>query len=186
MNSIIIVITGANYRIRYRPANSHESSDPVRVSSWDEVLELCKQAAPLYRVEIDIYIRNRMPLEFPDCIRLDIAMRWHVFETPWIDGFSKIPSLQELHVRRIKFDRVPSLFRVKRLTLTCHETPYWLLETTDMHLQTDGAPNWEIYLRCLRDVLEFYLLCPETRFGRWLTKGLYDPRLLFKLRDFLL
>ena len=29
------------------------------------------------------------------------------------------------------------------------------------------------------------LALPQTPFGRWLTKGLYDPRLLIVIRDFL-
>jgi hypothetical protein len=186
MKSVYIAILRPHYRLSHISWDEKGLHNTNQFSTWNEVLELCKQLAPLYRVEIDVYEETRLPTEFPDCIVFEMTMRWRLLETPWIDGLSKIPSLEQLHVWRIKFDRVPSSLRLKRLTLACPKPPYWMLETTDLTIASDGDGNWEYNLRNLRDLLEYCLLCPDTRFHRWLTKGLYDPRLLFKLRDFLL
>jgi len=45
---------------------------------------------------------------------------------------------------------------------------------------------WILSLYHLRVLLVQGLSMPQTPFGRWLTKGLYDPRLLIVIRDLLL
>lgn len=187
MKSVFVSIYHSDYRVHQAGAFSKVSlHNYTRASSWNEVLQLCKESAPIFEVEILVYSRDGIPLEFPDCTRLVLAWRWEPFESPWIDGLSRIPSLQDLYVGNIKFDRVPSSLRLKSLILTCRTPPYWLLETTGLQIKNDGDRLWEDNLCKLRDLLPPFLVRPQSRFGRWLTKGLYDPRLLIKIRDFLL
>lgn len=187
MKSVFVSIYHSDYRVHQMDAFSRVSLDNyTRASSWNEVLQLCKESAPIFAVEILVYSRDGIPLEFPDCTRLMLEWRWEPFESPWIDGLSKIPSLQDLYVGNIKFDRVPSSLRLKSLILTCRTPPYWLLETTGLQIKNDGDRLWEDNLCKLRDLLPPFLMRPQSRFGCWLTRGLYDPRLLFQIRDFLL
>ncbi len=187
MKLLFITISPSIYRVHQRCSYGYDPHEAnLRFDTWNEVLQFCKEAAPIDFLEIVVYIRDRLPVEFPDCQELQLAWRWLPFETSWFDGLSRIPSLKRLHVFNIKFDRVPSSLRLRQLTLTCRTPPYWMLENTGLKIYSDGNRDWRESLCTLHDLLTTFLVRPQTPFGRWLTRGLYDPRLFALIRDFLL
>ena len=126
------------------------------------------------------------PTVFPDCKALEIKVDW-VGRADFPEAILHISSLEELDIDvDVTFTRVPSSLRVQKLCMSCVEPPYWLI---------DSVPDLAVYIkrRLMRTYalrhLKFLLLMGlqlTGKWNRWLTKGLYDPRLLFKLRDFLL
>ncbi len=54
------------------------------------------------------------------------------------------------------------------------------------HILDTGVTVFDLVpLLYLKILVRQGLTSPQTPFGRWLTQGLYDPRLLFLIRDFL-
>ncbi len=155
----------------------------------EEVLKRYRALACNDWLRIDCYGLADLPPIIPDCKNLYLQFVYDIdcgiFDFP--DALLRIPSLESLRVPLFTLiQRIPPSFRVKHLEVHCVEAPYWLLETTNLeNTLVRGSHNWLYQLQDLRQLVLQGLEC-RGPWKRWLTEGLYDPRLFALIRDFLL
>ena len=139
-------------------------------------------------LHVSCHSLNDLPSTIPNCESLSISTSLNVVECDFPSAILRIPSLETLWVVSCNvFRRIPPALKVKGLSVTCLEPPYWLVESTNVeHVISRGSKNWRYRIERLINLIKQGLVWKSCRFGRWLTQGLYDPRLLFNLRDFLL
>jgi hypothetical protein len=189
MNNIKIKLDHDGYTISYLISPPLQYKPLSTVATWEQVLQECIRLGCLGSLSISVGYKKDIPDKFPDCKALTLGCTFDYASMPWIDGISRIPSLQMLITDRIRFDKLPPRVRLKKWRLSLTDPPYWLLD----RLNQDGSDfyivgrdmKWMTRLRLLRHVLT-QGLCQQTRFNRWLTKGLHDPGVFSKIRDFLL
>lgn len=139
-------------------------------------------------LHISCHSLKDLPSTIPNCESLSISTSLNVVECDFPSAILRIPSLETLWVVNCNvFRRIPPALKVKGLAVACLEPPYWLVGTTNVdHVISRGSKNWHYRIQDLIKIVSQGLVRPQSQFGQWLTKGLYDFRLLFKLRDFLL
>lgn len=129
-----------------------------------------------------------IPLSLPDSKAVIIRTRCSSQKEDFPAALLGLPRLQTLRVSlNVVFKRIPASLQVKYLEASCLEAPYWLAASTcsrDVYVR--GYRYWRHWFQRFVTLLVQGLMSPRTCFYKWLTKGLYDPRLLFCIRDFLL
>ena len=129
-----------------------------------------------------------IPPSLPDSSAVIIRTRRSSQNEDFPAALLRIPRLQTLHVSlNVVFKRIPASLQVNYLEVSCLEAPYWLAASSCSHdVYVRGYRYWRHRFQRSVALLVQGLMSPQTRFNQWLTKGLYDPRLLFCIRDFLL
>lgn len=161
----------------------------IRLVTWGEVLNHCKQLNPT-RVYLFFEDSTRVPTILPDCCQLYFCYRGRKEVTvSFPRALLSVPSLTLFEVvGPLRFLSIHPKFNVSECVFDFALTPYWLCDRFQKHnmfIRTDciqGKQNIEKFTSIVYRGLAQSPSC----FNQWLTKGLYDPRLLFKLRDFLL
>ena len=158
------------------------------IGSYPEVMNELKGIGCVERLEVHLRAMHDMPSALPDCKHLVLRTDHLMYFGDFPEALLRIPSLEALNVSAsIIFTRIPPSLRATDISLVCNEVPYWLMNTrfTVPCFVLGRGTAWQ------RDLLNLYapilqgLQC-EGPWKRWLTQGLYDPRLFALIRDFLL
>ncbi len=147
-----------------------------------------KWLPPGITLHIECADLKTIPPVLPDCKKVVIRMRHQNLNEDIPAALLRMPNLESLHVSlNVIFTRIPASLQVKHLEASCCEAPYWLADSdSSRDVYVRGYRGWQNPLKCLKNLLLQALLHQQTPFGRWLTQGLYDPRLFLLIRGFLL
>lgn len=158
---------------------------------YEDVQEIMRRflhLPPGITLHIDCTDLRSIPPSLPDSKEVYLRMHHGSSNEDFPAALLRLPRLHTLHVSlSVEFKRIPASLRVKNLEASCLEAPYWLVASIcsrDVYVR--GYRCWRHRLQRFVALLVQGLMSPQTHCNQWLTKGLYDPRLLFCIRDFLL
>jgi hypothetical protein len=162
-------------------------------SDYAEALLQVSAYEPIDILDVSVWEMDALPepvcQKLPECknLRISIIRKRVPFKLP--PSVLKLRNLRQLSVTgSTTLIALPPSLKLDSLFVHCIEAPYWLLlqSVSTFTVYVNNTNSWTIPLKILRNLLEQSLSKPGSLFWRWLTKGLYDPRLLIKIRDFLL
>ncbi len=185
MNDVVIFIQEDNFRV-HRGA----SFDPplLTIIEWEDVLERCIQFGRIHELYLYFHDVTRIPESLPDCAHLFFMYQGDEEVTiPFPKGILSVKSLCYLEIMgKLRLLSIHPGIRNVGGYMNVDNFPYWLCDMT--------PPVWLLYTDNLQGKRNLdnliAILCQglshSGHFNQWLTQGLYDPRLFFEIRDFLL
>lgn len=162
-------------------------------SDYAEALSEASAYEPIDILDVSVWEMDALPepvcQKLPECknLRISIIRKRVPFKLP--PSVLKLRNLKQLSVTgSTQLIALPPSLKLDSLFVHCIEAPYWLLlqPVSTLTVYVNNTNSWTIPLEILRDLLKQSLSKQGSLFWRWLTRGLYDPRLLIKIRDFLL
>ncbi len=166
----------------------HSFSKRPLIGSLSTLINKVKSRGCIERLQLYLLSMHDMPSDLPDCKQLILKTNELIYLGDFPDAVLRIPSLEELEVgTTIVFKRIPPSLRAKFNRLVCEETPYWLMNPRSFVpcIVVGKGATWQHDLLSLYVPILHGLQC-QGPWKRWLTEGLYDPRLFALIRDFLL
>lgn len=181
-------VTSGSYHVYHKPCWFHQKKEWLgRHTSLASVLETCKALGVIERLFVECIRFQTLPPALPDCKTLVIRAEIEgIHDFP--DVLLRIPSLETLVVdSSVTLTRIPPSLRLRHLNVCCQQPPYWYLTPgVSIRCWVRGKLDWQFQLEDLCALIIQGLLCKDGMFKRWLTQGLYDPRLFFFIRNMLL
>lgn len=159
-------------------------------ASYVEAVQTLARFQPIPYVKVTADADVLEAASFLDCNRLELSFTGESSVVSFPKGVLLIPSLEMIWIHKnVSVRRLPLSFHVPRPFFDVLECPYWLCDPfrgVNCKCVTVNGRQWVAPFESMYHLLLQALRLPDCRLCAWLTKGLYDPRLLFKLRDFLL
>ncbi len=187
---IEVTDTGAHVVFRMKPDDKWDGPDHP-YDSYARVLQEFSTSQPVAHMVIIANLTFLENAPLLDCVSLEIFDPDTEAIVPFPKQVATLRSLKLLWISGPgRVQRIPPSLCVEELFADVEECPYWwcdpALKRCYTGISVRGSSEWWIPLLDLRYLVRQGLLSANTLFKQWLTHGLYDPRLLFPLRDFLL
>ncbi len=182
------VSSRVSYHVSHQACWSHQQKEWLgRHTSLVGVLETCKALGVIEQLHVECINFEALPPALPDCKNMTMHVAFGgIHDFP--DVLLRIPSLETLTVdSSVTLTHISPSLRLRHLNVCCQQPPYWYLTPgVSIYCLVREKLDWQFHLEDLCALLTQGLLCKDGMFKRWLTQGLYDPRLFFFIRDMLL